>query len=29
MVVFKLWTISFYQVFMQVIENLVQAEPQR
>ena len=29
MVVFKLWTISFYQVFMQVIENLVQAERQR
>lgn len=29
MVVFKLWTISFYQVFMQVVENLVQAEPQR
>ena len=29
MVVFKLWTISFYQVFMQVVHNLVQAEPQR
>lgn len=29
MVVFKLWTISFYQVFMQVVDNLVQAEPQR
>lgn len=29
MAVFKLWTISFYQVFMQVVDNLVQAEPQR
>ena len=29
MVVFKLLKISFYQVFMQVVENLVQAEPQR
>lgn len=28
MVVFKLLKISFYQVFMQVVENLVQAEPQ-
>ena len=29
MVVFKLLKISFYQVFMQVVDNLVQAEAQR
>ena len=29
MVVFKLWTISFYQVFIQIVDNLVQAEAQR
>ena len=29
MVVFKLSKISFYQVFMQVVDNLVQAEAQR
>ena len=29
MVVFKLSTISFYQIFVQVVDNLVQAEPQR
>lgn len=29
MVVFKLSTISFYQIFMQVVDNLVQAEAQR
>ena len=29
MVVFKLSTISFYQIFIQVVDNLVHAEAQR